>query len=97
MIQSFSSETKSSLIARQIEELILNKVYAAGDILPSQQELAETFNASSRSIREAFKQLEAKGLLEVSQGKRAVVKSNNLDQFVASLSSTLISKHTTDK
>ncbi len=97
MIQSFSSETKSSLIARQIEELILNKVYAAGDTLPSQQELAETFNASSRSIREAFKQLEAKGLLEVSQGKRAVVKSNNLDQFIASLSSTLISKHTTDK
>ncbi len=97
MITSFSSETKSAQIARQIEEMILNKVYKAGEPLPSQQELAEEFNASSRSIREAFKQLEAKGLLEVSQGKRAIVKSNNLEQFVASLSSTLISKHTTDK
>ena len=97
MITSFSSETKSAQIARQIEEMILNKVYIAGEPLPSQQELADEFNASSRSIREAFKQLEAKGLLEVSQGKRAVVKSNNLEQFVASLSSTLISKHPTDK
>lgn len=97
MITSFSSETKSAQIARQLEEMILNKVYKAGEALPSQQELAQEFNASSRSIREAFKQLEAKGLLEVSQGKRATVKSNNLEQFVASLSSTLISKHTTDK
>ena len=77
--------------------MILNKVYKAGEPLPSQQELAVEFNASSRSIREAFKQLEAKGLLEVSQGKRAIVKSNNLDQFVASLSTTLINKHTADK
>ncbi len=97
MITSFSSETKSAQIARQIEEMILNKVYKAGEPLPSQQELAVEFNASSRSIREAFKQLEAKGLLEVSQGKRAIVKSNNLDQFVASLSTTLINKHTADK
>ncbi len=97
MITSFSSETKSAQIARQIEELILTKVYEAGQPLPSQQELATEFNASSRSIREAFKQLEAKGLVTISQGKRAMVKSNNLEQFVASLSSTLISNHTTDK
>ncbi len=97
MITSFSSETKSSQIARQIEDMIFSKVYAVGQPLPSQQELAKNFNASSRSVREAFKQLEAKGLLEVSQGKRAVVKSNNLEEFVASLSSTLISNHTTDR
>jgi len=36
-------------------------------------------------------------LVTISQGKRAMVKSNNLEQFVASLSSTLISNHTTDK
>jgi DNA-binding FadR family transcriptional regulator len=97
MITSFSTETKSAQIARQIEEMILTKVYQAGDPLPSQQELADEFKASSRSIREAFKQLEAKGLVEISQGRRATVKSNNLDQFVASLSSSLISNHTADK
>ncbi|MFA5570205.1 MAG: GntR family transcriptional regulator [Sphaerochaetaceae bacterium] len=97
MITSFSTETKSAQIARKIEEMILNNEYEAGEPLPSQADLATDFKASSRSIREAFKQLEAKGLVEISQGKRAVVKSNSLDQFVASLSSTLISKHTADK
>ena len=96
MITSFSSETKSAQIARQIEEMILNKVYKAGEPLPSQQELAVEFNASSRSIREAFKQLEAKGLLEVSQGSGQLLNRTTLISF-ASLSTTLINKHTADK
>ena len=82
--------TKSARIANALEEMILSKRLGAGELLPSQQELAEKFDASSRSIREAFKQLEAKGLLTVSQGRRACVKSNNLDQFVESLSDSII-------
>jgi len=97
MIMSLSTETKSTQIATKIEEMILNKTYKAGEPLPSQQELADQFNASSRSVREAFKHLEAKGLVKISQGKRAIVKSNNLDQFVESLSLTLINNHTSDK
>ena len=61
--------TKSARIANHLEELILSKELVAGHTLPSQQELADRFGASSRSVREAFKQLEAKGLLEVSQGR----------------------------
>lgn len=97
MIPSFNTGTKSSQIATKIENRILAKEYLAGEPLPSQQELADEFHASSRSVREAFKHLEAKGLVEISQGRRATVKSNNLDQFVASLSTTLISNHNTDK
>lgn len=97
MIMPLSTETKSTQIASKLEELILNKTYVAGEPLPSQQELAMQFSASSRSVREAFKHLEAKGLVQISQGKRAVVKSNNLDQFVESLSASLISNHTSDK
>jgi GntR family transcriptional regulator, transcriptional repressor for pyruvate dehydrogenase complex len=97
MIMPLSTETKSTQIASKLEELILNKTYVAGEPLPSQQELAVQFSASSRSVREAFKHLEAKGLVHISQGKRAVVKSNNLDQFVESLSASLISNHTSDK
>ena len=48
---------------------ILEKQYMTGDPLPSQQELADEFNASSRSVREAFKHLEAKGLVDISQGR----------------------------
>ena len=88
--QRMHGRTKSARIANALEEMILSKHLGAGELLPSQQELGDKFNASSRSIREAFKQLEAKGLLTVSQGRRACVKSNNLDQFVESLSDSII-------
>jgi DNA-binding FadR family transcriptional regulator len=78
-------ETKSSVIAAQLEEDILAKKYPAGGNLPSQQELAEMFGASSRSIREAFKSLEAKGLIKVQQGRRAEVQTNSLERFVETL------------
>lgn len=90
-------DTKSARIAASLEGMILSKKFVAGDELPSQSELIDMFGASSRSIREALKQLEAKGLVAVSQGKRARVKSNNLDQFVESLSTTLIKNHTSNK
>ena len=76
--------------------MILSGQLSAGELLPSQQELADKFNASSRSIREAFKQLEAKGLLTVSQGRRACVKCNNLDQFVESLTDSIIRSGSSD-
>jgi len=97
LITPLTNETKSTQIANKLEEMILAKKFKAGEPLPSQHELATTFSASSRSVREAFKNLEAKGLIQVSQGKRAVVKSNNLDQFVESLSMSMLSKQVPDK
>jgi GntR family transcriptional repressor for pyruvate dehydrogenase complex len=91
------SETKSTVIANKLEEEILAKKYKAGETLPSQHDLAAQFFASSRSVREAFKNLEAKGLISVKQGKKAIVKSNSLDQFVESLSASMISKQAPDK
>jgi DNA-binding FadR family transcriptional regulator len=97
LVAPITNETKSTQIANKLEEMILSKKYKAGDTLPSQQQLALQFSASSRSVREAFKNLEAKGLIQVSQGKRALVKSNNLDQFVESLSMSMLSKQVPDK
>jgi DNA-binding FadR family transcriptional regulator len=97
LITPINNETKSTQIANKLEEMILAKKFKAGEPLPSQHELATTFSASSRSVREAFKNLEAKGLIQVSQGKRAIVKSNNLDQFVESLSMSMLSKQVPDK
>lgn len=94
--QSLPGRTKSARIAHYLEDLILTKQLNTGDMLPSQGELAQKFGASSRSIREAFKQLEAKGLLSVSQGRRATVKSNSLDQFVDSLTNSIIRSSSND-
>ena len=88
--------TKSERIANYLEELILTKQLIGGEYLRPQQELADKFDASSRSIREAFKQLEAKGLLSISQGKRACVMCNNLNQFVESLSGAIIRGSSSD-
>jgi len=94
--KNLPGRTKSARIANYLEELILTRQLIAGQLLPSQQELAKKFGASSRSIREAFKQLEAKGLLSVSQGRRASVKCNNLDQFVESLTDSILRSGSTD-
>ncbi len=88
--------TKSARIANYLEELILTKKLREGELLPAQNELAEKFGASSRSVREAFKNLEAKGLLDISQGRRACVKCNNLDQFVESLTSSILRSGSSD-
>ena len=97
MIYDSKDMSKSKYIANALEKAILSNQYKKGELLPSQKELGEQFNASSRSMREAFKSLEAKGLIEVSQGRRAVVKNNNLDQFVESLSMTMFSGAVPDK
>jgi GntR family transcriptional repressor for pyruvate dehydrogenase complex len=94
--QKLYGRTKSARIANYLEDLILTKQLTAGQLLPSQQELGKAFGASSRSIREAFKNLEAKGLLSISQGRRATVKSNNLDQFVESMTNSILRSGSTD-
>lgn len=87
---------KAAYIASLIENAILNNEYRQGDYLPSQKELCDRYGASSRSLREAFKTLEAKGLIEVSQGKKAYVKTNRLDQYVESLSTAMFSSDSHD-
>lgn len=91
-----TGQPKAMQIASRIEAAILNNEYRQGEFLPSQKELGEKYQASSRSLREAFKVLEAKGLIEVSQGKKAFVKTNRLDQYVESLSISMFSQDRQD-
>ena len=91
-----STMPKAMQIASRIETAILNNEYKQGEFLPSQKELGDKYDASSRSLREAFKVLEAKGLIEVSQGKKAYVKTNRLDQYVESLSTSMFSQGSHD-
>jgi len=89
-----ANETKTAKIANTLEKLILDGKLARGSFLPSQQELADQFKTSSRPIREALKLLEAKGLIQINQGRKAQVCSNSLDQFVGSLSASLLNQYT---
>ena len=61
-------EKLSHAVVRQIEELILRGILRPGERLPSERELAERFNVSRPSLRDAVAQLQATGLLSAKPG-----------------------------
>jgi GntR family transcriptional repressor for pyruvate dehydrogenase complex len=68
----------------QIRELILSGEFAAGDKLPSEQELCDELNISRSSIREALRVLEAEGIIEVRRGSGVYVAENPLQNTIRS-------------
>lgn len=52
-------------VASQIEEAVLTGTLKEGDRLPSERDLAETFNISRRTLRESLRVVEEKGLIEI--------------------------------
>ena len=68
MFKSAKVNRLSQNIVQQIRDAILTGNLKPGDRLPSEKELAINFGVSKASLREAFRALEALGLLEVRQG-----------------------------
>jgi GntR family transcriptional repressor for pyruvate dehydrogenase complex len=62
------SSVVDSVIER-IEELIFSRL-EPGEVLPSEGRLADALGVSRLSVREATRTLEARGLLEISKGRR---------------------------
>jgi len=58
----------SENIAEQIRSAILEGELKIGDQLPSEKDFAKHFGVSKSSLREAYRVLEAYGLLEIRQG-----------------------------
>ncbi len=85
-------ENKSTSIANELESRIQMGIYPVGSNLPPQLDLADEFNTSLRSIREALKMLEAKGLISVQQGKTATITDASSFQLIRSLSLSVLLK-----
>jgi len=66
--------TLAEQIETHIRELIVSDQLGAGDTLPSSTDLAAEFGVSRTIVREAMKSLQAKGLIEIANGKRARVQ-----------------------
>lgn len=64
----------SERIAGEIEESIIVGTFAVGSQLPSEQQLADQFGVSRNVVREAFKFLKERGLIEIMNGSGAYVK-----------------------
>lgn len=62
-------------VAAQIEEMVRSHVYAIGDRLPSERVLAEEFGVGRSSMREAFRVLEARGIVRIVHGVGVFIAS----------------------
>ncbi|MFC0273470.1 FadR/GntR family transcriptional regulator [Metabacillus herbersteinensis] len=78
------------VVVDQIKEYFLNGELKPGDKLPTERELANLFNVSRTSVREALKKLEIKGLIEIRQGSGSFIKTSESSTLTVDLSSTII-------
>jgi GntR family transcriptional repressor for pyruvate dehydrogenase complex len=76
-------------VVGQLHQLIEAGKLKAGDRLPSERELAETFRVSRSSVREAIKTLENEGLVISRPGSGTFITALNVEAIVAPLASLL--------
>ena len=69
-------------IVEQFVNLIKEGQLKVGDRLPPERTLAEMFNVSRASIREAFSAMEIIGLIEVRQGEGSYITDLNIGPFI---------------
>ena len=74
MLTRLKSLTLVDQASSQLLSFIEENDLQAGDSLPSIAQLSETFGASRAVIRESLKSLEAQGIIEICNGRRAKVK-----------------------
>lgn len=82
-IEPISRQSLAKQVAAEIQNLILTNKMQPGTRLPSERRLSELFGVSRIVVREAFKTLQERGLLEVRTGQGA---------FVSELGSSSISE-----
>lgn len=74
-------------VVDQIEEAILSRQLKPGDVLPPERELKDMLQVSRGTLREAFRVLEEKGLLDIKLGTGggAVIKDPSFEPVSESL------------
>lgn len=75
--QRVERQRLSEKVAAAIEDAILSGTYPVGSRLPSEQALADQFAVSRNVVREAFKTLMERGLLDILSGSGAYVSQPN--------------------
>ncbi len=79
-------------VVQQIEQLILDGVLRDGDRLPGERDMAQAFDVSRPILREALKELEARGLL-VSQHGGGTFVADIIGQVFSKPVTELIARH----
>jgi GntR family transcriptional regulator, transcriptional repressor for pyruvate dehydrogenase complex len=76
-------------VVGQLHQLIDEGKLKAGDRLPSERELAETFRVSRSSVREAIKTLENEGMVITRPGSGTFITAVNVEAIIPPLASLL--------
>ncbi|WP_306316741.1 MULTISPECIES: FadR/GntR family transcriptional regulator [unclassified Streptomyces] len=85
--------TLTADVQERIRQLILDRGLTPGSPLPPEGELAELFDVSRVSLREALKALQALHVIEIRRGSGTVVGSLSLDPFVKGLAFRAAVRH----
>lgn len=82
-------------ISEQLEKQIRADVYAAGEKLPSERELAQQYGVSRNVVREALRTLSEKGLVDIRMGKGTYIPAHRDEQIAARLGDAICNSTTT--
>jgi GntR family transcriptional regulator len=81
-MEGIVDSNKNMSLYLQVKDILIKriqeKIWAAGTLIPTEQELMDEFNVSRTTIRQAISILVQDGLLEKKQGKGTIVKAQQL-------------------
>jgi GntR family transcriptional repressor for pyruvate dehydrogenase complex len=77
-------------IVEQIRALIREGRWAPGDQIPPERELAERFQVSRTSVREALRALELQGIIDSRQGGGTFVRTADTEALVPQLAAAIL-------
>ncbi len=66
-------ESVTQFVVEQLEDLIIHNGFEVGDRFLTEKEVCEKYNVGRSSVREAFRSLQAIGLLEIRKGRGTFV------------------------
>jgi GntR family transcriptional repressor for pyruvate dehydrogenase complex len=76
IIRPLNRATLPQEIVKALTDLIMNRVWKPGDLIPSEKELAIRFQVGRSTIREAVKSLVVLGVLEARAGEGSFVRES---------------------
>lgn len=75
-------KSKCDTIADDILSKVINRVYAAGDRLPTESDFCNEYGVSRVTVRESLKKLEMMDVISIQQGRGTFVKGISLGNFM---------------
>jgi Transcriptional regulators len=88
-IKKQSRRTKCDIVTENVLNLIIEKPYAPGDLLPSEPEFCSLFKVSRVTIRESLKRLSNMGVLNIRQGEGTFVNEITIALLLKQISPLL--------